>query len=126
MAFKRSAVRSRLSPPRDLEREFRVFFFFAARAKAACKKQTAAPAQPRPFLPQAAGSGCAVPHAREAIRNGFEKVALPYSNQTGYGRAFLACLFSPALQAPRLRGAAKLTGKSRAACAHMGNASGAD
>ena len=31
MAFKRSAVRSRLSPPRDLEREFRVFFFFAAR-----------------------------------------------------------------------------------------------
>ena len=27
MAFKRSAVRSRLSPPRDLEREFRVFFF---------------------------------------------------------------------------------------------------
>ena len=26
MAFKRSAVRSRLSPPRDLEREFRVFF----------------------------------------------------------------------------------------------------
>ena len=27
MAFKRSAVRSRLSPPRDLEREFRVFLF---------------------------------------------------------------------------------------------------
>ena len=33
MAFKRSAVRSRLSPPRDLEREFRVFFFFAARPR---------------------------------------------------------------------------------------------
>ena len=33
MAFKRSAVRSRLSPPRDLEREFRVLFFFAARPR---------------------------------------------------------------------------------------------
>ena len=33
MAFKRSAVRSLLSPPRDLEQEFRVFFFFAARPR---------------------------------------------------------------------------------------------
>ena len=37
------------------------------------------------------------------------KKALPYSHQTGYGRAFLAYLFSPALQAPRVRSAAKLT-----------------
>ena len=42
MAFKRSAVRSRLSPPRDLEREFRVFLFcFGLRLGGAAVEQRA-------------------------------------------------------------------------------------